>query len=224
MPGLSMQAIKERSRAALDPLIAFLAQLGVTPAGLTFAGLALSAAAGVAFGAGRFGLGTLLLLLAGLCDVLDGGLARATGKSSVAGAFLDSTVDRYSELVVYLGLAVYYASSWTAAAVLLASAGAAQVSYARARAEGLGEECRVGLFQRPERTAALLVGGALGPEAMRWVLWGLAVVTNLTAIHRMDYVHRRLRAKAPPASAKSARSSTPSGVRELMAVQEEGEV
>jgi CDP-diacylglycerol--glycerol-3-phosphate 3-phosphatidyltransferase len=221
VPGLSMQSIKERSRAGLDPLVAFLVHAGVAPAGLTIAGLVASLAAGVGFAAGRFGLGALLLLLAGLCDVLDGGVARAAGTSSTAGAYLDSTVDRYSELVVYLGLAVHYRTSWTALAVLLATAGAAQVSYARARAEGLGEDCRVGFFQRPERTTALLAGGVLGPHAMRWVLWGLAVVTNLTAIHRMNHVHRHLRGNT-----SHARIQTPSGARERMAVQgtTEGEV
>ena len=179
-----------------------LVRMGVTADGLTLAGFVLSLPVGVLFAKHRFGLAAVVLLVAGLCDALDGSVARATGRSSRAGAFLDSTVDRYSELAVYLGLLFYYLGTAASAAVLAAMAGAAQTSYARARAEGLGEACRVGWFQRPERTVALIIGGFAGPAVMRWILWGLAIVTNFTAVHRMIHVYRRLRTTENGASAR----------------------
>jgi CDP-diacylglycerol---glycerol-3-phosphate 3-phosphatidyltransferase len=189
------QGVVDGARAILQPVVTRLVSWGVTANGLTMAGFLLSLVAGTLFAGHRFGLGALVLTVSGLCDALDGSVARASGRSSRAGAFLDSTVDRYSELAVYLGLQIHYLGTATSVAALLAMAGAAQVSYARARAEGLGEECKVGWFQRPERTVALIAGGLAGPAVMGWVLWVLAILTNITAVHRMLHVGRRLSRK-----------------------------
>jgi CDP-diacylglycerol--glycerol-3-phosphate 3-phosphatidyltransferase len=186
------QGVRDAARGVLQPVVTRLIAWKVTADGLTIAGLVLSILSGVLFAEHRFGMGALALVIGGLCDALDGSVARATGRNTRAGAFLDSTVDRYSELAVYLGLLIHYLGTLTSAAILLAMAGAAQTSYTRARAEGLGEECRVGWFQRTERTVALILGGFAGPGVMSWVLWVLAILTNITAVHRMVHVGRRL--------------------------------
>jgi CDP-diacylglycerol--glycerol-3-phosphate 3-phosphatidyltransferase len=196
------QGVTDRARALLQPVVTGLVRIGVTADGLTLAGFLLSLPAGALFAVHRFRIAAVVLIAGGLCDALDGSVARATGRSSKAGAFLDSTLDRYSELAVHLGLLFHYIGTPASAAVLLSMAGAAQTSYARARAEGLGEACRVGWFQRPERTVALIAGGFAGPQGMRWVLWMLAIMTNITAVHRMIHMHRRLRTMENGASAR----------------------
>jgi len=196
------QGVTDRARALLQPAVMGLVRMGVTADGLTLAGFLLSLPAGALFAAHRFGLAAAALIVCGLCDALDGSVARATGRSSRAGAFLDSTLDRYSELAVHVGLLFHYLGTPASIAVLLSMAGAAQTSYARARAEGLGEACRVGWFQRPERTVAIIAGGFAGPGVMRWVLWALALMTNITAVHRMIHMHRRLRTMENGVSAR----------------------
>ena len=99
------QEVRDRTRAILLPVAKGLARVGVTATALTVAGFLISCLAGWSFAAGHFGLGAVILLVGGLCDVLDGAVARDASQASRAGAFLDSTVDRYSELAVYLGLA-----------------------------------------------------------------------------------------------------------------------
>jgi CDP-diacylglycerol--glycerol-3-phosphate 3-phosphatidyltransferase len=192
-------AVKEGARRLADPVVRLLGRLGVTPDQVTFVGLALSLGAAVAVGMGRFGLATILLLLGSVCDMLDGGLARLSGKGSRFGAFLDSTVDRYAELGLFVGYAVYFADQGTpldVAVVCVAAAGSILVSYARARAEGLGIDCNVGLMERPERLVVLILATALGPVVLLWALRLLAVLTHLTALQRIRHVHGRLRSEA----------------------------
>lgn len=186
-----MDAFKTRVRAWLDPATDAVARMGIHPTVLTVLGLAFSVAAGATYAKGHFPVGGILLLLAGLCDMTDGAVARATGKGSAFGAFLDSTVDRYSELLVYLGLGAYYVQVQSAQwmAVFLAFSGSMMVSYTRARAEGLRQECRVGWIQRPERLAILIVASLLGVQVAGWSLWLLAVLSHLTALQRIHHVH-----------------------------------
>src|SRR5262245_48385485 len=124
------QGVTDRARAFLQPAVRGLVRMGVTADGLTLAGFFLSLPAGALFAAHRFGSGAIALVVCGLCDALDGSVARATGKSSRAGAFLDSTLDRYSELAVHLGLLLHYLGTPASVAVLLSMAGAAQTGYA----------------------------------------------------------------------------------------------
>jgi CDP-diacylglycerol--glycerol-3-phosphate 3-phosphatidyltransferase len=186
-----VEAFKARMRALLDPATNAMARKGIHPSALTFLGLGFSVAAGVSYGNGYFPLGGILFLLAGLCDMTDGPVARAAGKGSPFGAFLDSSMDRYSELLVYLGLGTYYVQmhriEWVA--VFLAFSGSLMVSYTRARAEGLGQECRVGWVQRPERLAILIVASFLGIRVTGWSLWLLAVLTHLTAAQRIRHMY-----------------------------------
>ena len=173
------RAIGNGFAAARDAIARGLVRLGVTPNALTLVGMAVTAVAGVCYavGAGRgFGwslapsagnnlyllLAGVLLVLASACDMLDGAVARLGGRSSRFGAFLDSTLDRYSDFVVYAGIAAHYAWQRPANVTfvllsMLAFFNAFMISYTRARAEDLIESCRVGFWQRGERSAAILL-------------------------------------------------------------------
>ena len=174
-------------------------------------GLALSAGAGVLYSQGRFFWAAWVVLFAGICDTLDGQIARQTNKNNPFGAFFDSTLDRYSDMFLFVGLAYYYAggtslsleihgqaSPWTVVVIILAIAGSFMVSYTRARAEGLGVQCKAGMMQRPERITLLIIGSllgsvpAVGPLLMKLTLVVLAVSVNLTALYRMYYVRNHL--------------------------------
>src|SRR5213075_2627048 len=127
--------------------------------------------------------------------MVDGAVARATGKTSVFGAFFDSLADRYAEAVVLMGLGVSLIQRgeltlvWAVAIGLL---GSILVSYARARAEGLGVDCEIGLLQRPERVLLLTVGLLFPGPLLGPVLWILAVVTNITVVQRALHVRHEL--------------------------------
>jgi phosphatidylglycerophosphate synthase len=192
----------------LRPWERALAALGVGPNALTLASGLVAAGSAVAFARGRFALGGWLYLLTGILDILDGRVARATGRVTPGGAFLDSVVDRYAELVVFGGLAVFYRSSYGLGITLAAALGSVMVSYARARGEALGVDVAVGTMQRPERLfylglvtsmspiAEALVGhGRLPPHpAVLAALALLALSSNVTAVQRIRHTMRRLAA------------------------------
>lgn len=176
----------------------FLAERGFTPNQLTFAGLGLNVLAGWIYSGGLFLLGGIVLLVAGLGDLLDGPLARLTGKSSRFGAFLDSTVDRYSDFFIFGGIAFYYATerSWGWFLVLLGILlGAFVTSYAKARGENLVPAVTVGWFERAERVL-LLALGSFAPPLLPWVLAILLVATHATALQRIWFVRKALLAKS----------------------------
>lgn len=172
----------------------------------------LSAGAGLLYSQGRLFWAAWVVLFAGICDTLDGHIARQTSKNSPFGAFFDSTLDRYSDMFMFVGLAYYYAggaalspteaqsqaSPWTVITIVLAIAGSFMVSYTRARAEGLGIQCKAGMMQRPERITLLIIGSllgaipAVGALLMKLTLVVLAVSVNLTALYRMFYVRNEL--------------------------------
>lgn len=188
--------IKDAARRVAHPLAAGLHRLGVTPNQVTLVGLLLTFAAAWALATGRFGLATTLLVVGSVCDMLDGDLARLGKSASRFGAFLDSTIDRYAELALFFGAALFFAAAGDVpgvAATFLAASGSVLVSYARARAEGLGLECKVGLMERPERLVVLIVATAFGPVALTWALWALTALTHATAIQRIVHVQRTLR-------------------------------
>jgi phosphatidylglycerophosphate synthase len=190
-------AIKRQSRALLDPLARLLANVGVRPDTLTWIGLVGSAVASVLLAWGRFRPAALALFLGALCDMLDGGVARISGTTSRYGAFLDSTVDRAAELLLFGGLLVYFAhqdgSSLYPVLALLTAGSSFLVSYTRARAEGLGIPCSVGWMERPERLVLLLVAVLLGPTPIRVALWVLFGLTLWTVVQRMMHVRRETR-------------------------------
>src|SRR5438477_9624850 len=137
-----------------DPVGRTLSRLHLRPNHLTVIGLVVSLFAASAFSAGHLRSASLLLIVAGLCDLLDGALARASGQVTAFGAFLDSVIDRYSDLVVLLGIVVLFSrvsNMRGAVAAMAALVGSLMVSYTKARAESIGVECNVGFMERPER-------------------------------------------------------------------------
>ncbi|MDQ4044900.1 MAG: CDP-alcohol phosphatidyltransferase family protein, partial [Chloroflexota bacterium] len=143
----------------------------------------------------------VLLLLASAFDMVDGAIARSTGQISAFGGFLDSTVDRYSEIVVYIGLLIWLNTTADdhlgSTLVLISATGALMISYARARAEAIGQKASVGLVARPERVVLLAICLMLNVPLL--ALWILAVTTHLTAVWRMIHVYRVTRARQPVA-------------------------
>lgn len=168
---------------------------GVSPNALTVIGFVLTTAVALILATGNLFVGGLLLIFAALFDMLDGALARNTDQVTVFGAFLDSTLDRYSEAVTLLGLIYFYSGRPDGALYILLLAftlvGSMMVSYTRARAEAVGIECKEGFFQRTERIVVLIVGLLTG--WMLPVLWILAVFTNLTALQRILDVYAKSR-------------------------------
>ena len=179
-----------------------LARAGLTADMLTYFGLLLHVGAVPLILTGHFVWAAVVMIVAAVCDALDGAVARAGAGPTKAGAFLDSTTDRISELLVAGALAVYWGGQghwWTTLATLVFMGASQLVSYARARAEALGVECKVGLMSRPERIVVLLVGFVFagwtlgGQSFLVYVLWLLAVLTSLTVVQRMLHVMRKLR-------------------------------
>lgn len=186
---------------------------GVTPNAVTYTGFVLTIIAAVVLAMGNFIAGAVLLLAASLLDLVDGSLARATSQSTTFGAFLDSTLDRYSESITLFALVFYFAGQPNPqipiALLFLTVVGSLMVSYTRARAEALGIECKEGWMQRPERIALLIIGLLIG-----WVipvLGLLAVLTNVTAAQRIYQVYWKIRQAeaAPPASALVPKDKQP---------------
>ncbi|MFN8592964.1 MAG: CDP-alcohol phosphatidyltransferase family protein [Thermomicrobiales bacterium] len=173
-----------------------LARLGLTPNLLTAIGLILNVIVAIIIATSNLVLGGILLLIAGGFDMLDGAVARASGTVTKFGGFLDSTVDRYSEVVVYGGVLIYVlgGDDFRVGSLLIyaATAGSLLISYARARAEAAGYRASVGLLARPERVLILALG--LMFNLLIPALWILAVGTHLTVITRMAHVWRISRA------------------------------
>jgi len=186
--------VKSAFYGGLKPVTRALHQLGVHPNSITVFGLILAGLCAYAISLGAFLAAALLLVVSGLCDMADGEVARLRGIKAKAGAFLDSTLDRYGEIVVFGGLLVFFLNrlprrSDVVVVILFAVTGSLMVSYARARAEGLGMKAGKALLERPERLV-LLIGGLLwaaggGPLKMVPVLYLLAVGTHLGAVQRI---------------------------------------
>lgn len=191
------QAIQDAGRAAVEPIARAMVVAGITPNALTVFGLFMSAVAGALIGLGFFVAGGIVLVVGSVCDMLDGAVARLTGTSSRFGAFLDSSLDRMAELVVFGGILWYYveveSSALYALLALLAAGGSFLVSYTRARAEGLGIECKVGIMERPERLVLILIGVFAGPGILKVVLWGLTILVFITGLQRIFHVQRQTR-------------------------------
>jgi CDP-diacylglycerol--glycerol-3-phosphate 3-phosphatidyltransferase len=186
----------------LEPFEAWFVRAGVRPIALTYAQMLGSAVCALAYASGLVFTAGFLVLFTGTLDILDGRVARHTNGDSPRGAFLDSVVDRYAEFVGYVGLMVFFGAGWRVWLVLLAILGGMMVSYARARAEGLGLRCEVGWLQRPERFVLLGFGSIFSSIAAHVVGGGqvlltatvalLALLANVTAGQRIAYVSRAL--------------------------------
>ncbi len=177
-----------------EPLARSLMAVGLTPNRVTFLGLLVSVGCAYLLSQGMFLAGGAVLIFAGMMDMVDGALARRSCTASPRGALLDSVVDRVAEATVFLGLLVYYLDPVSAAEIVLINvslAGSFMVSYLRARSEGLGVDCRVGIMTRPERVVALAVGLLLGQVTIALAV--IAVLTVFTSLHRFWHIHRELR-------------------------------
>jgi phosphatidylglycerophosphate synthase len=193
---MDKRAFQTNARKVLEPIVAGLASFGVPPLLVSLFGVAFSLWGAVTVARGSLLGGGVFLLIAGLCDVLDGDLARRTSKESPFGAFIDSTLDRVSEFVYFGGILFYIIrrsngyASWEPAVILLALMGSVLTSYVRARAEGLGIECKVGVMERPERIALLALGLIAGYRFLMAVMILLAATSILTVVQRIRHVHR----------------------------------
>ncbi len=186
-------------RRLTDPIVLRMARAGISPNQVTLAGFAGNAGAGALAARGQFLAAGVLMLFASGLDLLDGALARATGKASAFGAVLDSTLDRLSEAAVLAGLAYYFAERGDREQVMLcfaAMVGSILVSYVRARAEYFGLNIKEGLFTRPERV--IVLGGGLIISQVRIALWVLAIVAGFTALQRLYVVWEHFRREPPP--------------------------
>ena len=225
--GSTLSRVKERARelvhGAVRPLVVALARAHVGANFVSATGLCLSLIAALAYFEGGFRLGSSILLVAGLCDLLDGEIARERHAVSTFGAFLDSTLDRIAEGAVLLGIAGFYVANlvelaqnparvvaelsrgleprtWAVVALtaMMAAIGSYLVSYTRARAEGLGLECRVGWFERPERMVLLIAAGFFGVgPVMPGALLLLAALSFITTVQRIRHVRSITRSRAP---------------------------
>ncbi len=174
--------------AIIDRIVKALALSRIHPNVLTFIGLVINIVAAFLFAAGHFRWAGVVVIVAGLFDMVDGRVARETNRVTRFGGFFDSVIDRYSDLSLYMGLLVYYASINRFFYIVLTAivmTGSVLVSYSRARAENTIPKCKVGFLERPERIVLVVIGALFGRMAP--VLWVIAVLSNLTVIHRMIY-------------------------------------
>jgi CDP-diacylglycerol--glycerol-3-phosphate 3-phosphatidyltransferase len=205
------QRVKDGFVALTEPLVRAFIQGRVHPNAITTVGTVVVVGSGAAFGFGQIRLGGLLLLLSGVFDILDGQVARKGGMSTTFGAFYDSTLDRVGESAVFAGLALFFLRGPlpanlvvpAVAASIAALASSLLVSYARARAEALGVECKVGIAARAERILllgipAMVFGGGSRANAvlLLWIVVVLALVSAITVVQRVVHVARV--AKGPP--------------------------
>jgi phosphatidylglycerophosphate synthase len=187
--------VGQGSEWLLKRLVRVIGATGVNPNILTFLAFAVTVLAAVLFAVGWFRWAAAAIFLSGFLDMADGRVARRVGRVTPFGAFLDSTLDRYSDMLLYTGLVVFYAviARWfyvVLAAVAMASS--FMVSYSRARAESLIPSCRVGFMERPERLVLLILGGTF--NRMGPALWVIATLATLTVIHRVVYTWQATRA------------------------------
>lgn len=200
-------AIKQAGRGAVRPIGRALARAGVSANAVTALGALFAVPAAYGFYVGDPVLAFTGLLLSGLCDLIDGAVARADGGAGTPfGAAFDSTLDRYGEGLVLgailLGLAERDAAPWILALALLAGVGSFLVSYVRARAEGLGYSGEVGILERSERIVLLLILALWGDAGAPWILGVIAVLSHITFVQRLVHVRAQSRAQPPRDSAR----------------------
>ena len=195
------------AKRIIDAMVRGLARSRINPNVLTFMGLLMNIGCGVLFGYGMFVKAGLLMILANIFDMFDGQVARLRGRVTRFGAFFDSVIDRYSDVIVFVGIMVFYArnterhSTLLVALTGLALVGSVMISYSRARAESLDIACKVGFLERPERVVLLIIASLteVGPmtnpflHKMPQVLWVLAVLSHWTVVHRIYHTWRELR-------------------------------
>ena len=190
-----VELLKSAARRITGPIVQVISKNGITPNMLTWLALIINIAAAVVIVYNHLLIGGVLVLVSGLFDILDGALARSTNKTTRFGALLDSTFDRLSEAVVFIGLLVLYVGKvdlLTTTLISLAMVGSFLTSYVRARAEGLGLECQTGLFTRTERVIILVLGLIFS----RFLIVALSIIVILSFVtvgQRMAHVWKETR-------------------------------
>ncbi|RPI14664.1 MAG: CDP-alcohol phosphatidyltransferase family protein [Acidobacteriales bacterium] len=202
------KAIGSSCEMVISLIVRALSLTRIHPNVLTFFGLLVNAAAAAMLASGKFFSAGVIIMAAGLFDMLDGRVARQTNRVTKFGGFLDSVLDRYSDLVLLMGLLVYYASINRFFYVVLTAVvmtGSVMVSYTRARAECTIPLCKAGFMERPERVVLLIIGAFF--DRMAPVLWVIAVLANVTVIQRVLYTWRQTRQLEETATPKAAVNS-----------------
>src|SRR5271157_1238272 len=195
-------AVGRSSKWLLYKIVHGLALTKISPNALTFIGLLINVVAGVLFGYAHaenqrrmFLYAGLVIIGAGIFDMVDGRVARATNQVTIFGAFFDSVIDRYSDVALFFGLLVYYARAnrfFYVVLVAIVMVSSVMVSYTRARAESLIPQCKAGFMERPERIVLVIIGGLFEKwGAMAPVLWVLAVISTITVIHRIRFTYEQ---------------------------------
>ena len=190
----------------IRPVTRVSVSIGLTPLFYNLVAVACGLGSGYAYATGHFPIAGWLVFLSGLADVFDGEVARATHVADARGAFLDSTLDRFSEFFAFVGLAYYFASGWQAVAIVTALGGSLLVSYTRARGESVGVLCKVGVMQRAERMLLLGIASILDPwlsdaihrdlgTIVSWAIVVIAVGTVWTSVQRTIWIARALKGK-----------------------------
>jgi CDP-diacylglycerol--glycerol-3-phosphate 3-phosphatidyltransferase len=193
---MDKRSAQAHARKLLEPVVNFLVSMHASPLLVSLFGLAFSVWGGIVVARGWLFMGGVFLLLAGLCDVLDGDVARRLGRASRFGAFIDSMLDRVSEFVYFGGILMYVVRRpsgfevYEPVVIMLALMGSVLTSYARARAEGVGIECKVGVMERPERIALMAIGLIAGYRFLMAVMMLLAATSLYTVFQRIRHVHR----------------------------------
>jgi len=193
----------------IGKIVGWLALSRIHPNVLTFIGLLINAVAAFLFAGGRFRAAGLVVLGAGLFDMVDGRVARETNRVTKFGGFFDSVLDRYSDMALFMGLLVYYASINRFFYIVLTAivmTGSVMVSYARSRAECTIPQCKVGFLERPERIVLIIIGALF--DRMAPVLWVIAILSNVTVIHRMIHTFQEAK-RLEDAQLRAVRSTTP---------------
>lgn len=193
------RAIGATAQFIIEGIVHVLSLTRIHPNIFTAFGLVINIYGAYLFGSGQFFQAGLVVVGAGLFDMLDGRIARVTNTTSVFGGFFDSVIDRYSDLAIYIGLLVYYSRVdrfFYVVLVAVVMVGSVMVSYSRARAENVIASCKVGFMERPERLVLIIIGALW--DRMAPVLWILAALSNLTVIHRI--IHTWEATQKPPAN------------------------
>jgi CDP-diacylglycerol--glycerol-3-phosphate 3-phosphatidyltransferase len=178
----------------LDAVVRVFAASGINPNFLTFIGFCINCLAAYLFAYGYFRWAAATMVMAGIFDMTDGRVARLAKRVTPFGGFYDSVMDRYSDLCLLIGLLIYYGriSRYTyMSLVAVAMIGSVMVSYTRARAENLIRSCKVGFLERPERVVLIIIGALF--DRMAPVLWLIAVLSNITVIHRILFTRQEAR-------------------------------
>jgi len=197
--------LKKKARGIVNPIVSLLERVGATPLLVSLFGVVFSLYGAYVVAKGSLFVGALWLIVGSIADVLDGDLARRKGEESKFGAFIDSTLDRVSELGLFVGLVVYYItrspdySIPMIVVVLVGMSSSMLISYTRARLEGLGYTCYVGWFERPERMVLLIAGLLLGRYVLTFCLIVLALGTTVTFLQRVIHGYRVTREGSSPA-------------------------